>query len=223
MSDEICLAKLIGDNLTKPTGWDISLCCLSAAETLTILTLGAYVLQCKTDDKTGSPEEELLGRSRVTPSYNLLMTFAKKESRIKSVKTHTASYGYLTFRSSSFVRYDYLPSASFRGTAPRSSSLVCVLLCSVLPMFEPIRPPVLLATTPEPLPMLAPMPPPPLLLLPVLNAAATTAAAVLWAAATAAAAAFALTDGGNMGLQGECELPEALDEANCTPDDEYKS
>lgn len=57
-----------------------------------------------------------------------------------------------------------------------------------------------------------------------LATAATAAAAELWAAATAAAAALALTDGGKMGLQGEWELPEALEEAaSCTPEDEYRS
>lgn len=81
-------------------------------------------------------------------------------------------------------------------------------------------------------PPLPPAPPVPLPLLPTLKgkfalkleddeawlavcaAAATTAAAVLWAAATAAAAALALTEGGRIGLHGECELPEALEEAN---------
>lgn len=47
--------------------------------------------------------------------------------------------------------------------------------------------------------------------------------ATLWAATAATAAALADTDGGKIGLQGECELPEPLDEANGTPDEEYKS
>lgn len=48
-------------------------------------------------------------------------------------------------------------------------------------------------------------------------------ATTLCAAAAATAAAFAVTVGGNIGLQGECELPDALDDANGTPVDEYKS
>lgn len=44
-------------------------------------------------------------------------------------------------------------------------------------------------------------------------------------AATAAAvwAAFNATDGGNMGLHGECELTDAVDDVSGTPDVEYKS
>lgn len=46
---------------------------------------------------------------------------------------------------------------------------------------------------------------------------------MLWAAAAAATAAAFDTEDGKIGLHGECELPDALDEANGTPDDEYKS
>lgn len=35
--------------------------------------------------------------------------------------------------------------------------------------------------------------------------------------------AFNAIDGGNIGLHGECELADALDEVSGTPDDEYKS
>lgn len=36
-------------------------------------------------------------------------------------------------------------------------------------------------------------------------------------------AAFSATDGGNIGLHGECELTDALDDVSGTPDVEYKS
>lgn len=79
---------------------------------------------------------------------------------------------------------------------------------------------------PPPSPPRPPSPPPPIPPeeLAWFAATATAAAALLWAAAATAAAAFALTDGGRMGLQGEWELPEALDEAaKLTPEEEYKS
>lgn len=54
----------------------------------------------------------------------------------------------------------------------------------------------------------------------------TEDAAAVWCEDTAAAAATCdwTIDGGRIGLHGECELPEAFDEAaNGTPDDEYRS
>lgn len=39
----------------------------------------------------------------------------------------------------------------------------------------------------------------------------------------AVCAAFNATDGGNIGLHGECELTDALDDVSGTPDVEYKS
>lgn len=49
----------------------------------------------------------------------------------------------------------------------------------------------------------------------------TAAVATDWAEDTVAAGAA--IEGGRMGLHGECELPEALEGASGTPDDEYKS
>ena len=55
------------------------------------------------------------------------------------------------------------------------------------------------------------------------TADAATAAAV-WCDETAAATCDWTRDGGRIGLQGEWELPEALDEAaSGTPEDEYRS